>query len=81
MTALINDEKRVVCNLFEVQYIQAHGYETAEFSKCFRELFPREWLDSEDYDNKIRVLAEALEKSILIIETDIYQQIMSGKIL
>lgn len=42
------------------------------------ELFPEGWYQNTNYQKKIEVLTEALDKDILIVYTDSYQTMLEG---
>ena len=42
------------------------------------ELYPEGWYGMNNYEKKIEVLGEALEKNVLIVYTDGYQTMLEG---
>lgn len=64
----MNDQKDYdLYVLSEIAYKNKHSLEDDET------IFPSNWYSSKNYKLKIEIIAEAIEKSILIEETDAYK--------
>ena len=68
-----NDTKKVLCQMMEITYIQKYQDGTNNYN-----LFPINWFDIKNYDKKIEIIAEALNKNIKIINTNSYNDIIEG---
>ncbi len=74
-------DKEMICRMFELKYIKDLGYDPKDFDDFYREIYPNDWLDNDDYDTKIQMLSEAIENKTLIQDTEKYGETIKGKIL
>lgn len=65
-------KEELVCNILEIEYVKSHGRNGTYDITMNYDLFPNDWYDNESFEVKIEILKEALEKNILIIETESY---------
>ncbi len=75
----MNVDKGLVCSLFELKYINKLGYDPKDIPDIRRKIFPQGWLETEDYDIKIKLLSEAIGEEKLIVDTEQYKNMMKGK--
>ena len=68
-------EKELVCRMLELAYNKQNGITD---SKDMDSIYPFGWFLSENYSKKIEILNEAIKNSILIINTESYQDIIEG---
>ena len=73
----IND-KEFVCRMLETKYIRAMGREVSWKIGENSDLYPAGWFSNSDYIKKAEILAEAIEKKCLIIETSKYLEVIEG---
>ena len=56
-------------------YLQAGlTYQHAHEDMDDDDLYPFDWYSTKDYRLKVEIIAEALEKKILVMDTDLYHQ-------
>ena len=67
-------DKETVCNMFEVKYIRSKGYDPKDLNDFYHELYPEEWLENDDYDLKIKMLAEAIKDDKVHIYCSYYKE-------
>lgn len=72
----MNDAKFIYLFL-ESSYLKLNG-RTISYGNSNNDLFPFEWHSILNYEFKIQVLKEALEKNIKIIDTECYQSAIEG---
>ncbi len=69
------DEEKLICQLLEINYIKSRGREITLDNKYY-DLFPPDWYIYNNYQKKIEILNEAIEKNKLIINTNSYLDII-----
>ena len=67
--------------IMELNYYEALGRKISDDLAANFDLFPSDWFSNDDYDFKIRVLGEAIEKKVKIVDTELYAKSLEGKIL
>ena len=65
------DEKKEILHLLESVYINCHGLDAND--KKAASLFPNDWYIDDNYEEKTIIVAEAIQKEVLIEETQEYQ--------
>lgn len=68
--------EEAMCRMMEVSYISQYDRKPTDDN---RDLYPIGWNDNQDYNEKIKILAEAVDRKKTIIETEAYQSIVEGK--
>lgn len=69
-------DKGMIYNILEVKYLKMFGREITYDSDDNFDLYPNDWYLNNDYDLKIKILLEALEKKEKIASTTLYQSSM-----
>lgn len=72
------DNVRLAYQIMEVKYIKAMGREVSWDINKNSDLFPFDWFSNSNYVKKANILAEAIEKKCLIMETLGYLDIIEG---
>lgn len=68
--------EEAMCRMMEVSYISQYDRKPTDDN---RDLYPIGWNDNQDYNEKIKILAEAVDRKKTIIETEAYQSMVEGK--
>lgn len=68
--------EEAMCRMMEVSYISQYN-RTPEDNN--QDLYPLDWHANQDYNEKIKILAEAVDRKKTIIETEAYQSMVEGK--
>lgn len=71
-------DKEMIYNILEVKYLKMFGREITYDSNDNFDLYPNDWYLNNDYDLKIKILLEALEKKEKIANTILYQSNIEG---
>lgn len=69
--------EKLACQMLEIDYIKAMGRKVT-WEDDNRDLFPQDWYINGNYKKKTIILNEAINKKILIINTDGYQDFVEG---
>lgn len=64
--------------LMEIAYIKAMGRDPKGENDPVDDLFPLGWYSEFDYSTRIAILKEAVEKKVLIIDTELYLKNSEG---
>jgi hypothetical protein len=72
------EDGKLICHLLEMIYEERMGIKKSENQNYSDGLYPMNWYANKNYENKILILTEAIEKQILIINTDGYQNVIEG---
>lgn len=67
-------KEKIAYEILEVLYIQSRGRKVTSSPNDNYDLFPDNWYNYDEYESKIEILKEALDKMILIIDTDKYNE-------
>ena len=71
-------DDKLLYNILEVKYLKMFGREiTYELNDNY-DLYPNDWYLNKDYELKNKILLEALEKKLMIVDTDLYQMNIEG---
>lgn len=71
--------KKTLCYMLEVKYLEMFGRKISyEIGNDNSDLYPNGWSLNKNYEAKIEILKEALEKQITIENTDLYQNSIEG---
>lgn len=73
--------EQLACKLLEFEYIKSRGRQVTYNLDNNYDLFPSDWFDNESYIVKIEILKEAIDKNILIHETEGYVKAFSDIVL
>ena len=65
-------------HILEVKYVKAMGREVSIDPRVNRDLYPSNWFSNENFILKSQILAEAIKKKCLIVETESYLKIEEG---
>jgi len=68
----------MVYKMMEINYIKAMGREVTSNPLDNDDLYPLDWFTNQNYRKKIDILTEAIDKKILIINTEGYNEIIEG---
>ena len=71
-------DKELVYNLLEIKYLKTFGKNVTLNMEDDHDLYPNGWFLNSDYTVKSKILAEAINKKIKIIDTEAYQEIIEG---
>lgn len=64
--------------ILDIKYVEMFGRFISLNSNSNADLYPNDWFLSEDYEYKVKVLVEALNKNIKIEDTELYQKNVEG---
>lgn len=67
--------EEAMCRMMEVSYISQYNRKPTDDNQ---DLYPIGWHDNKDYNEKIKILAEAVDSKKIIIETEAYQSMVEG---
>lgn len=67
--------EEAMCRMMEVSYISQYN-RTPEDNN--QDLYPLGWHANQNYNEKIKILAEAVDNKKTIIETEAYQSMIEG---
>lgn len=73
------DAKEIEYLTKELNYINAMGYNVEEGN--YHHLFPGNWYLSDNYDLKSKILEEATQNKILIVDTELFNKEMMEKVV
>ena len=65
-------------SILEIKYIKAMGREVSIDQRPNKDLYPSDWFSIGNTIKKMKILAEAIEKKCLIIDTKGYAEIEEG---
>lgn len=68
----------MVYKMMEINYIKAMGRKVTSNPLDNDDLYPLDWFSNQNYRKKIDILTEAINKKILIIDTEGYNEIIEG---
>lgn len=68
----------MIYKMMEINYIKAMGREVSSNPIDNDDLYPLDWFSNQNYRKKIDILTEAIDKKILIIDTEGYNEIIEG---
>lgn len=68
----------MIYKMMEINYIKAMGREVSSNPIDNDDLYPLDWFSNQNYRKKIDILTEAIDKKILIINTEGYNEIIEG---
>lgn len=71
-------DKKVLYVILDTQYLEMFGRKPTYESAANLDLYPSNWGLNNDFDFKVKVLVEALNKKIKITDTELYQKIVEG---
>lgn len=71
-------DEQIKCGILELAYMQMISEKTGMESN-YTDVLPRDWIISKDYEQKMKILGEAIDKGINIYETEKYQKATEGK--
>lgn len=69
----MNINEKFLYRIVEIDYIKTMGREVSDDRKVNQDLFPFGWFSNTDYDKKIAILDEAIQKKVLIKNTNLYK--------
>lgn len=68
----------LVYNILETKYVKSRGRKVSIDPRANQDLYPAGWFSNGNLIKKSNILAEAIEKKCLIIETEGYAEIQEG---
>lgn len=68
----------IAYSILEIRYIKMRGREVSINPRDNRDLYPCDWFINNDIRKKSEILAEAIKKNCLIVETEGYADIQEG---
>ena len=71
-------KKELTYNLLEMKYLKIFGKKITPVMEYDHDLYPNDWFLNNDYNLKSKILAEAINKKIKIVDTEAYQEIIEG---
>lgn len=71
------DDLKFIYLLLEIKYVKANGREVV-YGNANDDLYPMDWYLDENYESKIKILEEAIEKKVKIVDTSSYQETIEG---
>lgn len=71
-------EEKMLYNILDVKYLKMFNRKITYDSNANSDLYPNGWYLNKDYKVKIKILIEAIENKKLIVDTDLYQNIIEG---
>lgn len=66
--------EKMFCNILEAKYLKMLGNSTSDESYSNYDSFPSGWFSNRNYEFKMKILLEALENQVLIVETSLYKK-------
>ena len=72
------EEEKIIYRMMEYRYLKENGRQISSDPQINADLYPSDWYSNDDYLTKAEILGEAIEKKVLINQTEKYKQIQEG---
>ena len=74
-----NIDEKMLYYILETKYLKNFGRKITHDLRENSDLYPNDWYISDNYALKSKILIEAIENNIKILETNLYQSNIEGK--
>ncbi len=68
----------IIYNILDVKYVKTMGREVSSNPEDNQDLYPKGWFSNNNLQLKADILAEAIEKKCLIVDTIGYSELEEG---